>query len=104
MVPMDVRHLDDYEDSQYDLIVMDEFKGQKSITWMNGFSQGNQFPVHRRYTSTLKVKNLPIIVLSNYSIEGAYEKVNMFNPERLNSLKNRFTVVHINKFIDLKIK
>ncbi len=104
MVPMDVRHLDDYEDDQYDLIVLDEFKAQKSITWLNGFIQGNDFPVHRRYSSTLKTKNLPVIVLSNYSIEGAYEKVNMFNPERLNSLKNRFTVVHVNKFIDLKIK
>ncbi len=102
MIPMDVRHLDDYEDSDYDLLVMDEFKGQKSITWMNGFTQGSPFPIHRRYHCTMKTKNLPIIVLSNYSIEQAYEKVNMFNPERLNSIKNRFEVINVNKFIDLK--
>ncbi len=96
---MDVRHLDDYDDKDYDLIVMDEFKGQKSITWMNGFTQGSPFPIHRRYEGTIKKKNLPVIVLSNYSIEGAYEKVNMFNPERLNSLKNRFEVVNVLKFI-----
>ncbi len=104
MIPMDVRHLDDYEDDDYDLLVMDEFKGQKSITWMNGFTQGGHFPIHRRYNGTIKKKNLPVIVLSNYSIEGAYEKVNMYNPERLQSLKNRFEVINVNKFIDLKIK
>ncbi len=104
MIPMDVRHLDDYEDDDYDLLVMDEFKGQKSITWMNGFTQGNHFPIHRRYSGTIKKKNLPVIVLSNYSIEGAYEKVNMYNPERLQSLKNRFEVINVNKFINLKIK
>ncbi len=98
---MDVRHLDDYDDNDYDLVVMDEFKGQKSITWMNGFTQGSHFPIHRRYEGIMKIKNIPIIVLSNYSIEGAYEKVNMFNPERLNSLKNRFEVVNVVKFINV---
>ncbi len=99
MVPMDTKTLDDYEDNQYDLIVLDEYKGQKSITWMNGFVQGDFFPIHRRYVSTVKEKNLPVIVLSNYDISGAYGKVNMFNPERLNSLKNRFEEINVLKFI-----
>ncbi len=102
-VPLDTSHLDDYDDEEYDLIVFDEYKGQKSITWMNGFVQGNSFPVHRRYSGTIKVKNLPVIVLSNYSIEGAYEKVNLFNPYRLNSLKSRFQVVEVSKFINVNI-
>ncbi len=97
--------MDEYEDADYDLVIIDEFKAQKSITWMNGFVQGGlPFPIERRYCGTRKEKNLPVIVLSNYSIEGAYEKVNMFNPERLNSLKERFEVVNVVKFIDLKIK
>ncbi len=104
MIPMDVRHLDDYEDSDYDLLVMDEFKGQKSITWMNGFTQGGEFPIHKRYCGTIKKKNLPIIVLSNYSVEEAYDKVAMYNPERLLTLKTRFEVINVVKFIDLKIK
>ncbi len=104
MIPMDVRHLDDYEDDDYDLLVMDEYKGQKSITWMNGFTQGGHFPIHRRYSGTIKKKNLPIIVLSNYSVEQAYSKVNMYNPERLIPLKTRFEIINVNKFIDLKIK
>lgn len=102
---MDVKVYDEYEDKDYDLIVMDEFKAQKSITWMNGFVQGGlPFPLNRRYVGTRKEKNLPVIVLSNYSIRGAYEKVNMFNPERLDSLEGRFVQINVNKFIDLKIK
>ncbi len=104
MIPTDVSHLDDYHDDDYDLLVMDEYKGQKSITWLNGFAQGSHFPVHRRYSGTMKIKNLPLIVLSNYSIEQAYDKVNMYNPERLFPLKSRFEVINVLKFIDLKIK
>ncbi len=101
MVPMDSKSLDDYEDAEYDLIVLDEFKGQKSITWMNGFVQGGHFPVHRRYNSTLKVLNLPVIVLSNYTIDQAYERVSHFTPERLDSIKNRFFQCHVTSYIEL---
>ncbi len=101
VVPLDTHNLDDYEDSEYDLIVFDEYKGQKSITWMNGFVQGSPFPVYRRYNSTIKTKNLPIIVLSNYSIEEAYSKVNMFHPERLDTVRTRFQVEHVVSFINI---
>ncbi len=103
MVPLDCRTLDDYEDSEYDLIVLDEFKGQKSITWMNGFVQGGHFPVSRRYASTLKTVNHPVIVLSNYSIAEAYERVAFNHPERLDSLKNRFYECKVTRFIELYI-
>ncbi len=100
-VPLDTNNLDDYEDDEYDLIVFDEYKGQKSITWMNAFVQGNHFPIHRRYHSTLKIKNLPVIVLSNYCIEEAYSKVNLINPYRLDSLRARFQVIEVTKFIKI---
>ncbi len=103
-VPMEVNHLDDYSDEDYDLIVLDEFKAQKSITWMNEFVQGTPKLVYRRYRSYLKTKNLPVIVLSNYSVEGAYSKVNMFNPERLNSIKGRFNVINLKKYVANIIK
>lgn len=99
-VPMDTPHLDDYDES-YDVVVLDEFKGQKSITWMNGFVSGSPFKVFRRYHSFLKTKNVPVIVLSNYSIEEAYGKVHMYNPERLDSLKGRFLEVHVSRFINI---
>ncbi len=103
VVPLDSRNLDDYEDDEYDLIIFDEYKGQKSITWLNGFVQGFSFPVHRRYNSTLKEVNLPVIVLSEYSIEQAYSKVHMFNPARLDAVRGRFQVEHVTKFINVNI-
>ncbi len=100
-VPLDSHYLDDYEDSGYDLVVFDEYKGQKSITWMNSFVQGSPFPVNRRYHSTIKEKNIPVIVLSNYSIEQAYDKVHMLNPLRLDTIRSRFQVEQVCSFIKL---
>ncbi len=98
-VSLDTKHLDGYNDEEYDLIVFDEFKGQKSITWMNGFVAGSPFMVYRRYASTMKLLNLPVIVLSNYSIEGAYSQVHLFTPERLDTIKGRFIQIEVKKYI-----
>ncbi len=65
--------------------------------------QGSHFPVFRRYNSTLKIKNLPIIVLSNYDIDHAYGNVHFNTPWRLDSLKSRFLQVKVTKFIKLPI-
>ncbi len=100
-VPLDIGHLDDYDDADYDLIIFDEFKGQKSITFMNSFIQGTPYLVYRRFRSYLKTKNLPVIVLSNYSIQEAYSKVHMYNPERLTPLKERFNCINVKKFINI---
>ncbi len=102
-MPLDTHYLDDYDDSEWDLIMFDEFKGQKTIRWLNGFVEGSPFPVLRRYHSTIKKKNLPVIVLSNYSIEEAYSKVNMFHPERLDTVRTRFQVEQVQKFIKVNI-
>ncbi len=103
LVPLDCRYLDDYDDAEYDLIMFDEFKGQKTIRWLNGFVEGSPFPVLRRYNSTIKNKNLPVIVLSNYSIEESYSKVNMFHPMRLDTVRTRFQVEEVRKFINVNI-
>ncbi len=94
-------HLDEYDDDDYDLVVFDEFKGQKTITWMNTFVQGGPQKVYRRYNSYNKTKNIPVIVLSNYTIQQCYSKTNMFNPERLLPLIGRFNCININKFINI---
>lgn len=94
--PVDVlgKGFDDYNDDDFDIVVFDEFKGQKTITTMNSFVEGGRYHVHRRYNNVYKDKNLPVIVLSNYSIEGAYYKTAQEDPSRLDPLKTRFTVIH----------
>lgn len=62
---------DTYQDGIYDLIVMDEFNGQKTITEMNLLTDGYQTPLKRRGTSPyLKTDCLPVILCSNkYPLE-----------------------------------
>lgn len=94
VIPMTEKWDDLFDDNDYDLVVFDEFKGQRSITWMNGFTDGSHFPVSRRGTAPfLKTKNLPCIVLSNFSIQGAYSKVDQL--ERLAPLMARFICVDL---------
>lgn len=83
--------MDDYCDEDYDLVVMEEFKGQKQITWMNQFLDGQPCPLRRRGKSAyLKTKNLPVIILSNWSLERAYKNS---SEEKLAPLLRRLFVV-----------
>jgi len=67
--------LDGYADSAYDLIVFDEFKGQKAITFLNSFIDGSFQRYNVKNRHTIKRKNLPVIFLSNYPPERVYSKV-----------------------------
>jgi len=92
-VPMDEDWYDDYNDEDYDLIVLEEFRGQKAITWMNGFIDGQVKPVRRKGVSAyLKKKNLPVIILSNYSLSGAYKNS---NEEKLAPLSRRLEQIDL---------
>ena len=55
----------DYMDGCYDVIVLDEFKGQKRIQDLNQWTDGSHFPVKRKgLTPYVKKDNLPFIILS----------------------------------------
>ncbi len=84
---------DMYNDRDYDVAVIDEFKGTKTITWMNLFCQGGATPLQRRgIPDYIKRKNIPIIVLSNMDILGAYPNS---DEVMLEALKYRFLEVEI---------
>ncbi len=74
-VPMFEDFDDEYENDVYDLIVLDEFKGQRKLTWMNMFSQGGPMHLRRKGSQYLKTDNPPVIVLSNHHLEECYSKV-----------------------------
>ncbi len=84
---------DRYLDGRYDLAVCDEFKGTRMITWMNEFVQGSSMAIRKKGSQGMKRDNLPVIILSNYSIQEAYsEKVSDYAKT---SLKARFKEVSI---------
>jgi len=66
---------DDYADSNFDLIVFEEFKHQKTVQWMNKFIDGQVCPLRQKGRQTVKKRNLPVIVLSNLTLREAYPNV-----------------------------
>ena len=70
-IPMGEEFYDLYSDD-YDLVVMNEFKGQKTIQWMNSFLQGGPMNIRKKGSQYMKRANLPAIILSNYSLSECY--------------------------------
>jgi len=84
---------DDLFNDNYQLVIIDEFNGQRRISWLNGFVQGGRFPVKRRGTApVVKTRNIPVIVLSNYTPQNAYNNCPHVAWE---SIMARFTVVNL---------
>lgn len=81
---------DDFDETKYDLIIYDESKTQKTITWWNKFLDGQPCPLRQKGRQTMKKKNLPVIVLSNYSLKEAYH---IAEEHHLASLERRFQIV-----------
>ena len=82
--------MDGFDPSLFDLIVFDEFRGQKKITWMNSFVQGGTVPVRIKGSRGVKITdrdNLPVLVLSNYSIAECYHKA---DSTAVSTIKSRF--------------
>lgn len=90
----DENFYDDYGDEKYDLIVFDEFTTQKTIQWMNRFLDGQDAPLRQKGHQTMKRKNLPVLILSNTSLEGLYCRV---EDAHLDTLIRRLMIVHLSE-------
>jgi len=88
---------DDYEDGIYDLIVIDEFTNKKTMQWMNQLLDGQTCYLKRKGGQTLKKENLPVIVLSNFTLEQNYPR--LFEAGMLEPLLTRFKIVHVTEMI-----
>ncbi len=83
-----------YEDGKYDLVILDEFKATKTVQFLNEFLQGSAMSLRKKGTQAEKNDNLPVIVLSNYSLEECYCNV---DNAKLDTLKCRFLEVYVEK-------
>ncbi|AUM61809.1 Rep [uncultured virus] len=95
-----------YDDNLYDLIVLDEFRAQKTIQQLNLWLQGSTMPLRKKGSQGLKKKNLPMIILSNYSLEECYSKTSekereTGNTDRLDTLRTRLNIVEVGEFIQI---
>jgi len=98
-------------DNEYDLCVIDEFKGQKSIQWLNQFLDGQTMTMRKKGSQYLKTKNIPTMILSNYAPRDCYEGIKKAEaeaaekgytiPDKLESLMARLSVVEVTEFIKI---
>lgn len=87
-----------YDDDSYDIIIFDEFTGQKRVSFMNQFVQGSNMTLRKKGTQIEKRKNLPVIVLSNYKPEDVYRNVPAAG---ISALLERFLVISVTEFIKI---
>jgi len=87
-----------YEDGRYDLIVFDEYKHDKTIQFMNQFVDGMVMPLRQKGNQTLKAKNLPVIVLSNFPMRMCYPHV---DEQVFATLERRFVTIGLTRPINV---
>jgi len=73
MIPTCEDFYDDWFNDQYDLAILDEFKGNKSVQWLNGWLDGQVLPLRKKGSQYLKAVNVATIILSNYTLEECYK-------------------------------
>lgn len=99
-IPKEEDFYDFYDDEAYDLVVMDEFKGQKMIQWLNLFLQGGLMTLRRKGSQYRKKANLPVMILANFTLEQCYAKALERDPNKLDTLQTRLQVVEVVQPLD----
>lgn len=82
---------DTYQDDIYDLAVIDEFKGQKTITWLNKWLEGSTFPLRKKGAQITKMTNIPTIILSNFTIHQVFNKTDSNDVRKITSIEALMT-------------
>jgi len=81
---------DMYPMPEPELVVMDEFKGQKTIQFLNQFVEGVPMTLRVKGGQKMKKTNPPVIICSNLSLDDVYHKKAMAKSVELNALHTRF--------------
>jgi len=94
-------HFFDGLDETYDLIIMDEFHGQQTVTFMNQLLDGQCMVIPQKGRQYHKHKNVPIIICSNYAPKDCYHKVYDENRDHYDAFERRLEVVEVTTRINL---
>ena len=95
-MPRDEEFYDSYEDGCFDLVVLDEYKHQKRLQFLNAWCDGQPLPLRRKGSQTVKTDNLPLIICSNFSPEECYRP-----GVGRDALLDRFVVVELRSDFNL---
>lgn len=90
-------HWWDEFDNNTQMLVLDEFKGQLPVTFLNTVLDGQRgVVIPRRNGDFVKNVNIPVIVLSNYPPYEVYQ-----SNENIAAFVTRFTIVNVTTFIHI---
>lgn len=98
-VPKGEEFYDLYEDGLYDLLILDEFKGQKKLQDLNEWLQGDDMNIRQKGKQYYKRQNLPMIILANWPLPQVYHNL---TPEKIEPTMSRLQHVHLNTPIDIR--
>jgi len=98
-IPKGEDFYDLYEDNLYDLALMDEFKGTKTLQWLNEWLQGEDMNMRQKGKQYYKKQNLPTIIMANHSLQEIYAKA---GPSKLEPTESRLKIIDLLQPIDIK--
>jgi len=103
-IPMDEDYYDDWDDGSYDLAVMDEYKGNKPVQWLNRWLDGSMMPLKKKGSQYLKRANVATLILSNFTLEECYRAAMERSAHflvGLEALRTRLICIHLSERFNL---
>lgn len=94
-VPLGEDFYDAYDDDLYDFIVLDEYRHQKTIPWLNNFIDGSPMTLRVKGGQIDKRRNLPVIMCSNFLPEREYADLRASDPDAFAAYMARWLVVRV---------
>lgn len=99
IIPTNTDYYCDWDDSSYDLAILDEFKGSKTVQWLNSWLDGNPLLLNKKGCSPItKLSNVPTIICSNFSLRDCYPNI---DEARFATIDRRLTQVNVTVPIDI---
>lgn len=100
-IPKTEDYYDLYQDNRYHLSFIDEFKGTKSIQWMNEWMDGNPAGMFLKVKNgqQLKCQAIPTIILSNYFPDSPDSYVNQYGSVAMQAFLRRLKVYEVTQLI-----
>lgn len=103
-IPSGEDFYDLYKDGVYELAVLDEFKGQKPVQWLNLWLQGGKMNIRQKGAQMLKAQPFPTIICSNFTLEENYNKMlssGQNHQEKIVGLKERLWIIKLDSYLDI---
>ena len=102
-VPKDENFYDFYSDKEWDIALLDEFGGQKTIYWMNSWLDGSKLTLRVKGAQVRKTDRLPTVIISNAHPATLYRSAIEKNADCLTPLvgspESRCVLYHVTKEI-----